>query len=298
MSRLRANLLLLITALIWGTTFVAQQTAMADMGPYFFTGLRFALGGLLVLPLGLRELKKQRATGTSLTNRHWLGMAACGVFLFLGSLFQQLGLELTSVTNAGFLTGIYVALVPLIMLIFLKKFPHWSIWPAAFGCLFGTYLLSGGSFTALNTGDFLVLIGSVFWALQVIVLGYVVQSSQTPVFVASIQFLWCAVFGLLGAFFMESLTWDSLIAAGPELLYAGGLSCGVAFTFQAVAQRYTQQADAAIIMSGEMVFAAIAGAIIQGDRLSVLEYYGCAIMFVCILSVELMPLFKKRSLAV
>jgi len=294
MSRMRANLLLLITAFIWGSTFVAQQTAMEDIGPYYFTGLRFALGGFLVLPFGLLELKKIKAQGHQITKLHWLGMTACGVFLFLGSLFQQLGLEDTSVTNAGFLTGLYVPLVPLIMLVFLRKLPHWSIWPAALGCLGGTYLLSGGSLSALNQGDILILIGSVFWALQVIVIGYVVQSSKIPVLVASVQFLWCAVFGIASALVMESITLQAVIGAGPELLYAGVLSCGLAFTFQAMAQAHTPQADAAIIMSAEMIFAALAGAIIQGDRLSTIEYYGCAIMFLAILSVELLPLLRKR----
>jgi len=294
MSRLRANALLLITAFIWGTTFVAQQTASEDIGAFYFTGLRFILGGLVVLPLGLRELKALRANGQDLVTRDWLGMALCGVFLFCGSLFQQIGLEFTSVTNAGFLTGLYVPLVPLIMMVFLRKLPHWSIWPAAFGCLVGTYYLSGGSFTTLNVGDFWMLAGAVFWALQVITIGIVVQKTETPVLVASVQFLCCALFGMIGAVTMETVTMDAIISAGPEILYAGVLSVGLAFTLQAIAQRHTPQADAAIIMSGEIVFAAVAGALIQGDRLTPEGYLGCAIMFGCILSVELLPLFRKR----
>lgn len=295
MSRLRANFLLLITAFIWGTTFVAQQTGMEDIGPYYFTGLRFLLGGLLVLPLGLRELRKLKSGGNELTNRHKIGMVLCGVFLFLGSLFQQLGLETTTVTNAGFLTGVYVPLVPIIMFVFLRKLPHWSIWPAAIGCLGGTYMLSGGSLDALNNGDILILIGSIFWALQVIIIGFVVQSCNTPVLVASVQFLLSALFGLIGASIMESITWANVMGAGPEIVYAGVFSVGLAFTLQAVAQRHTPQADAAVILSAEMVFAAVAGAVIQGERLSTLEYYGCVLMFLCILSVELLPLLRKRA---
>ncbi len=294
MSRLQANFLLLITAFIWGTAFVAQQTGMEDVGPFYFTGLRFVLGGLVVLPLGLRELGKLRARGGSLQPIHWLGMALCGVFLYCGSLFQQIGLEETSVTNAGFLTGLYVPLVPIIMLVFLRKAPHWSIWPAALGCMVGTFYLSGGSFSAFNTGDYWVLAGSIFWALQVITIGYVVKSAQTPVLVASVQFLCCAVLGMIGAVTMETTTWQSIMNAGPEILYAGVLSIGVAFTLQAVAQAHTPQADAAIIMSGEIVFAAIAGALIQGDRLSTEGYIGCVLMFGCILSVELLPLLRRK----
>lgn len=294
MSRLRANFLLLITAFIWGTAFVAQQTGMEDIGPFYFTGLRFVLGALIVLPLGLRELRKLRDSGKNLILRDWIGMGLCGVSLFCASLFQQIGLEYTSVTNAGFLTGLYVPLVPLIMLVFLRKAPHWSIWPAAMGCMMGTYLLSGGSLDAFNTGDYWVLAGSIFWALQVIVIGHVVKATNTPVLVASIQFVWCAVFGMIGAFIMETTTLSSIMAAGPELFYAGALSIGVAFTLQAIAQKHTPPADAAVIMSGETVFAAIAGALILGDRLSTLGYFGCAIMFICILSVEILPILRRK----
>ncbi len=294
MSRVRANLLLLVTALIWGTAFVAQQTGMEDVGPYYFTGLRFMLGGLLVLPLGIRELRKHRARGGRLAVSGWRGMGLCAVFLYGGSLCQQIGLAHTSVTHAGFLTGLYVPLVPIIMLVFLRKAPHWSVWPAALGCLLGTYLLSGGSFSTLNTGDTWVLVGSVFWALQVITIGYVVQSTQTPVFVAAMQFLGCAVIGMVAAMTMETVTLANILAAGPEIMYAGILSIGVAFTLQAIAQRHTPQADAAIIMSGEVLFAAIAGALIQGDRLPPSGYWGCGVMFASILAIELLPVFRRK----
>ena len=123
MSRIRANLLLLVTALIWGTAFVAQQTGMEDVGPYYFTGLRFVLGALVVLPLGIREFKKHRAQGGDLPVSGWLGMGLCAVFLYAGSLCQQIGLAHTSVTHAGFLTGLYVPLVPVISAT--------GIWPRA-----------------------------------------------------------------------------------------------------------------------------------------------------------------------
>jgi len=294
MSRLRANLLLLITAFLWGTTFVAQQNSLESIGPFYFTGIRFLLGGLVVLPLGVWEYRKLQARGGFLTRRHWIGMALCGVCLFIGSICQQLGLKDTSVTNAGFLTGLYVPLVPLLMLVFWRRLPHWSIWPAAFGCMVGTYYLSGGNFSAFNVGDFWVLLGSIFWALQVIIIGFVVQSAQTPILTASIQFLWCGAFGIMGALMTETFVIDNVIKAGPEILYAGILSSGVAFTLQAVAQRYTPQADAAIIMSGEILFAALAGALMQGDRLSAMGYVGCLIMFVCIVSVEILPLVRRK----
>lgn len=125
--------LLLMASVIWGTTFVAQQTGMEDVGPFYFTGIRFLLGGLIVLPLGLRELCRHRAKGGRIKQRHWMGMGFCALFLYSASLCQQIGLAYTSVTNAGFLTALYVPLVPMIMLVFLRRAPHWSIWPAALG---------------------------------------------------------------------------------------------------------------------------------------------------------------------
>lgn len=298
MRRFHANLLLLVTAFIWGTAFVAQQHGMKDIGPLYFTGLRFLMGGLFVLPLAIREYRRFVAQGGQLTRGHWIGMAICGVFLFTGAFLQQVGLLQTSVTNAGFLTGVYVPMVPVIVLLVWRKLPHWSIWPAAFGCLAGTYLLSGGSVTSLNEGDMWVLAGSIFWALQVIAIGRVVQSCETPILVACVQFLWCSLFGLIGAQIAgEALSGEILFNAGPELIYAGIFSVGIAFTCQAVAQRYTSAADAAIIMSGEMIFAALAGAMFLGERLSMVEYLGCGLMFVCILSVELLPLLRKKRVA-
>ncbi|NVK18735.1 MAG: DMT family transporter [Methylocystaceae bacterium] len=295
MSRLRANFLLLITAFIWGTAFVAQHSGLEDVGPFTFTGVRFSLGTLVVMPLGLREYFRWKQSGGSITMKDWLGMGLCGVFLYTGSVSQQIGLLHTSVTNAGFFTGLYVPLVPLIMLVFWRKLPHWGIWPAALGCMVGTYYLSGGNFTTLNEGDFWVLGGSIFWALQVIVIGFVVKSTQTPVLVAAMQFLTCAVIGMTLAVHQETMTVSGIIGAGPELLYAGILSIGVAFTLQAVAQRHTPPADAAIIMSGEILFAALAGAIVLGERLNSAGYVGCVIMFICILSVELLPLLRSRK---
>jgi len=298
MSRFRANLLLLITAFIWGTAFVAQQNGLDHVGPFTFTGFRFVLGTLVVLPLGLREYYRLKSQGGSIQTKDWIGMLLCGLFLFTGSASQQIGLMNTSVTNAGFFTGLYVPMVPLIMLVFWRQLPHWTIWPAAFGCLVGTYYLSGGSFSALNTGDIWILGGSIFWALQVIVIGFVVKSTQTPVLVAATQFGVCAILGVSIAIPLETIELQSVIAAGPDLLYAGILSIGVAFTLQAIAQRHTPQADAAIIMSGEILFAALAGALIQGERLTTEGYIGCAIMFSCILAVELLPLLRRRRKAI
>ncbi|SCA56319.1 conserved membrane hypothetical protein [Candidatus Terasakiella magnetica] len=295
MSRLRANMLLLITAVIWGSAFVAQQTSMEAIGPYYFTAIRFLLGALVVLPLGLREFSKRKHSDElSLSKRDWIGMVLCGVFLFIASITQQVGIAQTSVTNAGFLTGLYVPLVPFMLLVFWRKLPHWSIWPSAFGCLVGTYYLSGGNFSSFNSGDFWMMISAIFWALQIITVGFVVRASNAPLMLATVQFFCCSVFAMTGALGLETFSLQDVMAAGFEIFYAGALSIGVAFTLQAVAQRYTGQADAAIIMSGEVLFAALAGALILGERLTMEGYMGALIMFMSILSVEVLPLLRKK----
>lgn len=294
MNRLKANMLLLITALIWGTAFVAQHTSMQSIGPYYFTGIRFMLGGLVILPLALRELSRYKAQNNRLTRKDWLGMALCGVFIFTASLTQQFGITMTSVTNAGFLTGLYVPLVPLILLVFWRRMPHWSIWPSVVGCMVGTYYLSGGNFSTLNAGDFWMMVSAVFWASQIIAVGYVLRHCSTPVLLACIQFLVCGALGISGGMAFEPISLAILEEVAFEIFYAGVLSVGIAFTLQAVAQTHTGEADAAIIMSGETLFAAMAGAVILGERLSAEGYFGAAIMFVSILSVEVLPLWRRR----
>ena len=295
MNRLKANMLLMLTAMIWGTAFVAQHTSMENIGPHFFTGIRFLLGGLVVLPFGLREYGKNKSQSIDLSLRDFLGMCLCGLFIFLASILQQIGIELTSVTNAGFLTGLYVPLVPLMLLVFWRKLPHWSIWPSVMGCLVGTYYLSGGNLSRLSTGDYWMIIAAVFWALQIIAVGFVVRTSKAPLLLAAVQFIVCGLLGVLSGFIFETFSFANIMNAGFEILYAGVLSVGVAFTLQAVAQTHTGQADAAIIMSGETLFAALAAAVILGERLNFMGYFGCAVIFISILSVELLPLWRRKT---
>lgn len=297
MKRLHANLLLLITALIWGLAFVAQHTSMESVGPYFFNAVRFLLGGLVIVPFAAREYRKVSAQGEVLSTGFWLTAVLCGVFIFLASITQQIGMVVTTVTNAGFLTGLYVIFTPLFLLVFWRKAAHWAIWPSAVGCLVGAYFLSGGQFSSFNQGDLLMIVSATFWALQIIMVGVVVKSTQAsvPVLIATVQFLACALFSFGGFFAFETVTWQGVESALTEILYVGVLSVGLGFTIQVVAQRYTGQADAAIIMSGEMLFAALAGALFLAERLSFEGYIGCVIMFASILSVELLPLLRKKK---
>lgn len=291
MTRRSANLILLLAAFIWGTAFVAQQKAMDSIGPYTFTGIRFLLGALFVLPFAIRE---HVARPEPLSARTVLLMLAIGIPLFLGANMQQIGLLYTSVTNAGFLTAIYVVLVPVFMIVLVRKTPHWIVWPAGILSLAGTWLLGGGSLIGLSIGDLWVLGSGVFWAIHVVVLGLVASHTGRPVLLACLQFLSCGLIGTFLSPFFETVTLSGLANVWVEIAYAGIMSCGIAYTLQAVAQRYAAPSDAAIILSSESLFAALAGGLIMGDRLTSIGWLGCGLIFIGVLSVELYPVLKRQ----
>lgn len=307
MSRLSANLLLLVAAAIWGSTFVVQKLAFvgldggpaaeadAAIGPFGFTGARFLLGALVVLPLALREVRRAKL---SLDRKGKLGFVACGVALFLGSWLQQEGIIRTSVGNAGFLTGLYVAMVPVLAWGLFGRRPTWATWPAVGACVVGTYFLNGGSLTHFSEGDIWVLAGAVFWAMHVNLVGLVVGYTQRPLTLACTQFFVVGLIGLSIAGPVEAPALEAFVTAAPLILYAGGLSVGIAFTLQVVAQRYTHPAAAAILLSAEMVFAALAGALVLGERLAPIQMAGGALILSGIIAVEVLPiLWRSRNVA-
>ena len=173
MKRAQANGLLLVAALIWGTAFVAQQAGMRDVGPFTFTGARFLFGAVMVAPLAFLELRRLGRRGTFLDARDLLACGLLGAVLFLGAALQQIGIMSTTVSNAGFLTALYVPLVPIAGALLLRERSHWSVWPASLGCVAGTYLLGGGSLAALSVGDLWVIASALFWAAHVMLVGRV-----------------------------------------------------------------------------------------------------------------------------
>jgi drug/metabolite transporter (DMT)-like permease len=285
MTRLRADILLLLTALIWGAAFVGQSTAMEHLGPFFFTGTRFLLAALVVLPFALAESAK----GPPLRRDHTLLMATVGLVFFIASMTQQAGLLATTVTNAGFLTALYVVLVPVIAFIALRHRLPWIIWPAAALSLTGTWFLGGG-LSGLNWGDGIMIFSALFWALQMLLVGSLASRSGRPITLAALQFAVTAVLGLALGFIFEPLSLAGLAGAWRELLFTGIISGGLGFTLQAVGQRYTPASDAAIIMSSEALFAALFGALLLGERLPLLGWIGCACILTAVLSVQLAPL--------
>lgn len=290
MSRARANLLLLIAGALWGMGFVAQSTAMDKLGPLTFVALRFAAATLAMLPFALREHR----AGPPLGRRDWLRFAGIGVLLFGGMIAQQTGLITTSVTNSGFLTGTYVVMVPFLAVLIYRQWPHPAVWPGAALTLAGIWLLSGGTIATLTVGDWLTLLCALFWALQVLFIARFAADTGRPVTLAVAQFAVCGALALAGAAAFETFDTAAIAAAAPEILYAGIFSGGIAFTLQVIGQRYTTAPQAAIFLSTEAVFAALFGAIFLHERLPPSGLLGCALIFVAILVVELLPQLAAR----
>lgn len=293
MTRLQANLLLLLAGAMWGMGFVAQSTAMAAIGPFLFIGLRFLIATISMLPFALREAAMAK---TPLGRGDWRAFGLVGLLLFGGMAAQQTGLLTTSVTNSGFLTGLYVVMVPFFAVIMFRQWPNPVVWPAAALALAGIWLLSGGDVVALKSGDWLTILCAAFWALQVIFIARHAATTGRPVTLAVTQFAICAVAGLAVALTAEPIAFEMVRAALPELLYAGIFSGGIAFTLQVVGQRYTTAPQAAIFLSTEAVFAALFGAIFLGERVPPAGLVGCGLIFAAILLVELLPAIRERRL--
>ena len=286
MTRVQANLLLLLAGAIWGAGFIAQSTAMETLGPIWFIGLRFAVATVVALPFAFWE--KSRAQ-SPVRPADVAGFALTGLALFAAAAFQQVGLLTTTVTNSGFLTGLYVVFTPILTVLVLRRSPHWIVWPAAFMASFGIFLLSGGTLAALTVGDMLTIFCAVLWSVQMICVGVFAGRSGRPIALSLVQFALCAVLGCAAGVLFEPISLAAVQGALPEILYAGFFSSGIAFIFQNVAQRYTTAPQAAIFLSSEALFAALFGVMLLGETISPAGYAGCAIIFAAMLAVELVP---------
>lgn len=294
MTQSRANILLLFAGLIWGLGFVAQSTAMQSIGPLTFIALRFIVATASVAPLAILE-SKRAAKPLSLSD--YKAFMILGVMLVSGMILQQTGMLTTTVTNAGFLTGLYVVLVPILGVLLFAQWPHPVVWICAILSLTGIWMLSGGSLSSFTEGDWMMIAGAFFWALQGLFIARYALRIGRPVTMACIQFAVVAIIGTILALSFEIIEWQAIKAAAPEVLFTGVFSSGVAFTLQAIGTRYTSAPQAAIFLSSEALFAALFGALILGERLPTIGLAGGALIFLSMMMVEIVPRlrFKKSQ---
>jgi drug/metabolite transporter (DMT)-like permease len=283
--RIEADLMMLLAAIIWGGGFVAQRIATRYIGPFTFNGIRFALAGILLLPIVLRSLKR--------LDKKLLWIFPAGILLFGGSALQQIGLATTTAGSAGFITGVYVVLVPVFLsLLWRNKIPAVN-WIAAIIALGGTYLLStGGELIRPGSGDLFELVGAVVWAFHVIVVGLAVRELDSFVFSVG-QFLVCGTINLIVGQFVSPLSWTAVQPAIPALLYAGVFSVAIGFTLQAIGQSRAPTTDAVLILSLESVFGAIFGALFLAERMNWVQILGAAIILTTIIGAQIIS--TKRA---
>ncbi len=284
-KRLVANLLLILTAAIWGFAFVAQRVGSQFVGAFTFNGIRFALGALSLVPLIIfldkRKENSEESTEKPNLKATLLPGILVGLILYAGATLQQVGLFYTTVGNASFITGLYMVFVPIIG-IFLKHKIGKNSWVGVILAIIGLYLLSINENFSISYGDLLEVIGAIFWAVHILAIDNFTKRVN-PLKLSFIQFATCSILSLITAFIFEDITISGISSAFIPILYGGLLSVGVAYTLQVVAQKDAKPSHAAIILSMESVFGAIGGAVLLGESMSGRGYLGCALILAGIL---------------
>jgi len=285
----------LLCTFIWGTTFIAQDTGMDNIGPFTFNAVRFFVGFLAITPLLiLFELKNFKSEFKLDKKTFIIYSLLIGISLFLGSALQQVALLYTDVANAAFFTIFYVPMVPIIIFLFGKKSMHWSVWPSVVLCLIGGYLLTNFHDATVRLGDTLVVLGALFWSTHIIFTGIIITKYNLPLTLGAAQTLIVAIFSFIIGIIYEEFILSNILMEIYSILYAGILSGGFAFVLQIYAQRNITSAPAAIIFSLEGVFATIAAWFILNQILDVNNLLGCFFILCGVLLSQLLPLIKKK----
>lgn len=299
-KKLRGNLLLLLTALIWGSAFVAQSAGMDYVQPFTYNGIRTVLGGLVLLPVAVltRRLRPaaQRpdaAAQKAIDRASVKAGLICGVFLSIASSFQQYGVSMTTAGKAGFITALYIVIVPLLGVFIKKKIPS-VIWGCVAIAVAGFYLLCVKEGFSVSTGDLLVLCCAFFFSLHIMAIDRFTAGPVDGVLMSCVQFLTAGGITLVLMFLFDTPVWANIWAARWTILYAGVLSCGVGYTLQILGQKDTDPTVATLIMSLESVFAALSGWLILQETLSVRELIGCALVFAAVILAQI-PLPAKNK---
>lgn len=278
---------LFITAVIWGAAFVAQSVGMDYLGPLSFNGIRYAIGAIVLIPVILiirsQNTKSGRPNGDIKTSIK--GGIFCGMALCTASLFQQYGILYTTVGKAGFVTALYIIIVPFIGVLLHQKIGA-KAWIAAVVAIIGFYLMCMSGTLSLQLGDMLVLIGAFVWSIHIHTIDHFAGNAD-GVIMSSVQFAFSAIVCMIGASIFETITIDAIINCAIPLLYAGCMSCGIAYTLQIVGQKHVEPTLACMILSLESVVSALAGWILLGESMRTIELFGCVLVFAGIIIAQL-----------
>lgn len=290
----RSSLLLFLAASIWGVAFVAQSVGMDYMGPFTFNGARSLIGGIVLLPLiAVRERSRKKNGGEAETPEKkkarrkvtLLGGCCCGLAICTASMFQQYGIQYTTVGKAGFITTLYIIIVPIMGLFFGKKVRR-IVWAGAALAAAGMYLLCVNETLSLNKGDLLVFLCAVIFSVHILVIDYFSPKAD-GVKLSCIQFFVAGILCTIGAFLLETPSWDALVSGAVPVLYAGVMSCGVAYTLQIIGQRNLDPTVASLILSLESVVSVLAGWVILDQTMNGKEIFGCVLVFTAVILVQL-----------
>ncbi len=302
-KKMQSNILLLFTALIWGSSFVAQKSGMDYIEPFTFNGIRMVIGGLVLIPFILLMDRKKARDGAAepmsdeekakARKKIIAGGICCGLAIFVASSLQQFGVSYTTAGKAGFITTLYVVIVPIISVL-LRKRVRPIMWLCVVLGAVGLYLLcmTDDSFK-LAFGDMLVLLCAVAFAVHIMVVDHFAAKLDGTK-LSCIQFLTSGILGLIGMAIFESPDINAILDCWLPILYAGVLSCGLGYTFQVIAQKYAEPTVASLLMSLESVFAVISGAILLHETMSMRELTGCAVIFAAVIISQL-PEKKKKE---
>nr|WP_308626524.1 DMT family transporter [uncultured Eisenbergiella sp.] len=290
----RSSLLLFLAASIWGVAFVAQSVGMDYMGPFTFNAARSLIGGIVLLPLiAVRERSRKKNGGEAEPPEKkkarrkvtLLGGCCCGLAICTASMFQQYGIQYTTVGKAGFITTLYIIIVPIMGLFFGKKVRR-IVWAGAALAAAGMYLLCVNETLSLNKGDLLVFLCAVIFSVHILVIDYFSPKAD-GVKLSCIQFFVAGIICTIGAFLLETPSWDALVSGAVPVLYAGVMSCGVAYTLQIIGQRNLDPTVASLILSLESVVSVLAGWVILDQTMNGKEIFGCVLVFAAVILVQL-----------
>lgn len=295
----KGSIMLLITSLIWGTAFVAQSEGMNYVEPFTYNAMRTLLGGVVLIPVMILFRFSDKRNGKeksscSLKNTV-IGGICCGVALFIASSFQQAGIAQTTAGKAGFVTALYIVIVPMIGIFLHKKMPL-RMWLFIAIALAGFWLLCIKQDIGISSGDLLVFFGAIAFAVHITVIDYFNQKNTDGVLMSCIQFFTAGLLMLICMFIFEKPTIPNIMGAGGTILYAGILSCGVAYTLQILGQKHTNPTLATMLMSLESVFAALSGWLILGEKLSIKEFIGCVLIFAAVILAQLAGTDKLKKI--